>query len=103
MTPDEFVNEFKELRDSIQKEYFSSNCEISRLKKLEDSGLNSEQIALVKSIVGDALTDSLYTVLLGLEGCASISKYQETYKLFNESGEELTGEIESVAWEQFHG
>ncbi|WP_415891360.1 hypothetical protein ACMXYV_08600 [Neptuniibacter sp. SY11_33] len=103
MTPDEFVNEFKELRDSVQMEYFSSNSEISRLKQLEDSGLNSEQIALVKSIVGDALTDSLYTVLLGLDGCASISKYQETYKLFSESGEELTGEIESVAWEQFHG
>ena len=103
MTPEEFVQEFKELKLYIQEEYFSESGDISRLKSLRNAGLNFEQIQLVKSIVADALTDSLYTVLLGLDGCASISRHQEMYKLIDEQGRELTGNIESIAWGHFHG
>ena len=50
-----------------------------------------------------ALTDMCYTILLGLDGEANIGGTQEMYKIYDESGSELTGgEIEAYAWEYFH-
>lgn len=103
ISPEEFVQEFKDLKESLVNGYFSIESDISRIKRLEDAGFSKEQIELTKSIVYEALTDSLYTVLLGLEGSASISQHQIMYKLFDEDSNELTGEIESIAWEKFHG
>jgi hypothetical protein len=101
MTPEEFVQEFRELKEYIQNGYFSRDSEISRVERLVEAGLNPKQIALVKAIVSEALTDTLYTVLLGLDGCASIGHNQVLYKLQDEEGNQITGEIESHAWEQF--
>ena len=96
ISPDEFVQEFKDLKDHLVNGYFSDESDLSRINKLESAGLNKEQVALTKSIVSEALTDALYTVLLGLDGCASISQHQITYKLLDEESNELTGEIESL-------
>jgi hypothetical protein len=103
ITPEEFVQEFVDLKDHLVSNYFSSDSDISRVAKLENAGLSEDQIDLTKGIVDEALTDALYTVLLGLEGSASISQRQIMYKLFDEESNELTGEIESIAWEKFHG
>ena len=103
ISPDEFVQEFKGLKEYLVDNYFSNDSDISRINRLESAGLNNEQIELTKSIVAEALTDALYPVLLGLEGSASISQHQIMYKLFDEESNELTGEIESLAWEKFHG
>lgn len=103
ITPEEFVQEFKDLKDELVGKYFSCNSQISRVQQLENAGLSEEQIKLTKCVVNEALTDALYTVLLGLEGSASISKHQIMYKLLDEKSNELTGEIESIAWEKFHG
>ena len=101
MTPEEFVQEFRELKEYIQNGYFSHGTKISRIERLVEAGLNPKQIELVKAIVSEALTDSLYTVLLGLDGCASIGHNQVLYNLQDEEGNQITGEIESYAWEQF--
>lgn len=103
ISPDEFVQEFKDLKDYLVDGYFSNDSDISRISRLESAGLKKEQIELTKGVVAEALTDALYTVLLGLEGSASISQHQIMYKLFDEESNELTGEIESLAWEKFHG
>ncbi len=103
ITPEEFVQEFKDLKEYLVKSYFSKASDISRISKLEGAGFNREQIELIKGIVSESLTDALYTVLLGLEGRASICQHQIMYKLFDEESNELTGEIESIAWEKFHG
>jgi hypothetical protein len=48
------------------------------------------------------LTDALYTILLDLDGCALIGKHQIDYKLQDESGRELTGELEGLAYEALY-
>lgn len=103
MTPEFFVQEFWELKEYIEKAYFSESSDISRVGRLQAAGFSPRQIEMTKSLVSEALTDALYTVLLGLEGSAAISCHQEMYKLLDESGRELTGKIESLAWERFHG
>jgi hypothetical protein len=101
MTPEEFVQEFRELKEYIENGYFSQGSEISRIERLVEAGFSQNQIQLVNAIVSEALTDALYTVLLGLDGCASIGHNQVLYNLQDEEGNQITGEIESYAWEQF--
>ncbi|KXZ64858.1 hypothetical protein [Acinetobacter venetianus] len=103
ITSEEFVEEFKLLRDYLIQSYFTIDSDISRINLLEKSGMNQEQIHLTKKIVFEALTDALYTVLLGLEGSATIGRNQIMYKILDEQLNELTGDLESIAWEKFHG
>lgn len=103
ITPEKFVQELKDLQESLVEDYFSFDSEISRIRRLKESGFNESQIELTKGVVNEVLTDALYTVLLGLEGSASIHKHQIMYKLLDEESNELTGEIEPIAWEKFHG
>lgn len=102
ISPEAFVNEFKALKNDLLKDYFSEDSEGSRVRLLADAGLNQAQMALVKTVLDDALTDGFYTVLLGLEGCSSIHQHQTSYKLFNEQGLELTGALDVLAYEVFY-
>jgi hypothetical protein len=56
-------------------------------------------------VLDGVLTDAFYTVLLALDGAASLGGRQVTYSLRDEGGREPTGsgEIEAAAWERFHG
>ena len=47
--------------------------------------------------------DVFYTFLLALDGAASLGGEQVLYKLYDEDGSELTGELEGLAWERLHG
>ena len=102
ITPEEFVKEFKDLKTYLIDGYFSETSEMSRLDKLVNAGLNTKQIELVKCIFDEGLTDALYTTLLSLDGCASIYQHQITYKVQDEEGNELTGGLDSLAYEAFH-
>ena len=99
ITQEEFVQEFKGLKDELLKDYFSKGGDISRVGSLSAAGINSDQIEIIKTVVDDALTDALYTVLLALDGCASIHQHQIEYKVQDETGNELTGGLDSLAYE----
>ena len=66
--------------------------------------LSDEQSRVMARIVGGILRDSFYTVLLGLDGAASIGGRQETFDLRAEDGTPLTGsgKLEALAYERFH-
>jgi len=105
MSPEEFANEFNILKQQIIDGYFSEQSEISRIRALNDAGLNENQLDMVRTLMDDALTDALYTVLLGLDGCASIGNIQQSYILKDEEQRLLSGsgELEASAWDTFHG
>ncbi|MCW7753487.1 hypothetical protein OOT00_05735 [Desulfobotulus sp. H1] len=81
ISSEEFVNEFSELKRQLIEGYFSEDSDISRLTILKEAGIEAQQLDVVKGIVDDSLTDAFYTILLGLDGCASIGKHQIEYKL----------------------
>ncbi|MBY6213265.1 hypothetical protein KUV95_17085 [Microbulbifer agarilyticus] len=104
MTNEEFINEFKILKHQLVESYFSSNADVSRIKGLKGAGLSEEQITLVRNLSDELLTDALYTILLGLDGCASIGEKQTEFKIEGEDGNILGGgDLESLAWDAFHG
>lgn len=104
MTAKEFVELFYIEKSELINQYFGHEQTTEVGLNLAQLGLNSEQMKKIKSIIDTALTDTIYTVLLGLDGEASIGNVQQNYKLYDESGNKLTGhgEIEQYAYEYFH-
>jgi hypothetical protein len=103
MNDREFVGEFYKLKESLLDEYFAGRKDAAVAQLIEKLELPNEKLKTLKLVIDASLTDALYTVLLGLEGSASIGNEQEMYKLYNEDGVELTGkDIEGHAWDLFH-
>ena len=50
ITSEEFVQEFRDLRDELIQRYFTFDFDISRIALLEKSGMNSEQMNLTKKL-----------------------------------------------------
>ncbi len=102
MNDREFAKEFFKLKESLVKDYCSGDETTAVSKLIESMELNPVQKTTIKRTIDLALTDTLYTVLLGLEGSARIGDKQEFYKLVSEDGEEITGkDMEEHAWELF--
>jgi hypothetical protein len=110
MPEKDFVRSFYELKTHLLKIYFNPSQDSYGgpspiAKMIESLGIDSSKTITLYKIVDGALTDALYTILLGLDGEASIGENdQQPYKLFDEKGNELTGsrEIGGYAWEYFH-
>ena len=104
MTPKEFVELFYNEKNESLKQYFNNPNSTDVGLKIYNLGLSEEQIIKMKDIIDTVLTDTMYTILLGLDGEASIGNVQHTYKLCDEDGCKLTncGEIEQYAYEYFY-
>ncbi len=103
MTPEEFVKNFYLERKSLVNLYLISDNETDVAKLIADLQLDEQKTEKLRQILNGVLTDAFYTTLLGLDGEAQIGERQETYKIEDENGNELTGgEIEGFAWEYFH-
>ena len=103
MTPENFAKEFyKEKKKSIDLYFdFEKQTEVGEL--IKSLNLDEKGNERVRQIINGILTDSLYTILLGIDGATVIGENQELYKLLDEDGKEITGgEIEAEAWEFFH-
>ncbi|CAN5850756.1 hypothetical protein BH24DEI2_BH24DEI2_03930 [soil metagenome] len=65
--------------------------------------LDARRQETLERIIDGVLTDVFYTFLLGLDGAASLGEKQVVYRLYDEEENELTGELEGLAWEHFYG
>jgi hypothetical protein len=70
--------------------------------KLQALQLSSEQTGLVLELLDQVLGDTLYTLLLGLDGEAQVGGEQQRVRLINEAGAEISpcGELEAEAYAQ---
>jgi hypothetical protein len=104
MTPEEFVKEVFKEKEYLLKLYFDKEQKVYASTLIKKLQLDGSSIEVLKKIIDSVLTDAFYTVLLGLDGAASIGNRQEMYNLFDEEGNPLTGhgEIEGYAYEYFH-
>lgn len=105
MDAKEFVKLFRKEKDNAVKLYFSGEEDSAVSAAIADMKLTPEQNNRLKTMVDDILTDTYYSLLLGLDGCGSIGDDQITYKIYDEDDNLISdcGEIESEAYEQFHG
>ncbi|MCC3868077.1 hypothetical protein K0039_07660 [Terrisporobacter mayombei] len=103
MTAKEFVELFYKEKNDLLKIYFEDLNNTEFGIQIKSLNLTEEQMRKMESIINNVIVDTMYTTLLGLDGCASIGDMQQEYKIYDENGCELTGcgEIEEYAYEYF--
>ncbi|MCL2062079.1 MAG: hypothetical protein FWH03_05585 [Firmicutes bacterium] len=104
MKAEEFVTIFKKHKDNMLNCYLTTfDTKVSKF--ITDLRLNKEQMLILEKLIDTLLTDSYYTMLLGLDGVANIGGIQQTYKIYDEKGNLISdcGDIEVAAYEVFHG
>lgn len=103
MTGKDFVELCHTEKESILESYFAEDGEsevAAMIKELINDGLNKDNLY---KLVNTVMTDSYYTLLLGIDGACSLGDKQITYKLYDEEGKHLNpcGEIEENAYQYF--
>ncbi|WPO77076.1 hypothetical protein [Flavobacterium sp. KACC 22761] len=103
MTSEEFVKGFYLERKLTINSAFSGNNETYVSSLINQLNLDAENNEKLKHLISVLLTDTFYTILLGLDGEASIGHEQHAYKLLDEENNEIAGgEIEGYAYDYFH-
>lgn len=103
MTADEFVKGFYLERQSLIDTYFNADSKTEVSALIQSLNLDDKGTERLRQILNCSLRDTFYTILLGLDGEASIGGKQTMYKLFDEENNELTcGGIEAFAYDYFH-
>ncbi|WP_405207157.1 hypothetical protein [Aquimarina sp. LLG6339-5] len=102
MTTEEFVKAFHKEKQELLKECLTDNSKTEVRTLIESLNLTEEQNEIMKKVLDSSFTDIFYTILLGLDGSASIGGIQKMYDLKDKNGNQLSGEIEGYAYEYFH-
>lgn len=107
MTTEEFVKNFYLEKQNILHSAFENQSEYKTLvsTKIGELNLNEVQVEQLRNIISNLLTDTFYTILLGLDGSASIGGSQQSFKIYDEEEQLISesGDLESYAYEYFHG
>ena len=101
----EFVEACKREHDAFLATYTASTETTAVARLLREASLTAAQRDKVISALSTALTDCFYTILLALDGSASLGGVQQPYRLFDKDGvlvsESEEGDLESLAYEIF--
>lgn len=105
MSPEEFVKNFYLEKQNILRSSFDDQSENVTSIKIKELELNQIQVEKLKEIVSNLLTDTFYTILLGLDGSANIGTTQESFKIYDEENNLISegGDLEGYAYDYFHG
>ncbi len=98
----EFVLALRDERDAMLASYSASEPATQVGTLLQQASLSNAQRESVMAALDAALTDAFYTILLGLDGAASLGGTQLAYRLQDEMGTIISagnGELEEVAYE----
>ncbi|MFJ1365261.1 hypothetical protein ACILDU_02295 [Capnocytophaga canimorsus] len=103
MNAEEFVALCFQEKESTLQEYFNtgSQTKVSKIiNALIKSGMQKNDLYALVDLI---LSETYYTLLLGLDGEASLGNKQVGYKIFDEKGNLLNerGEIEVAAFKHF--
>ena len=105
MNGEEFVKLCYKEKETILNEYFSESSSTAVTKKVKNlmrAGVGKDDLY---KLIDSVMTDTYYTLLLGLDGAASLGGKQASYKIYDEKGTLLNkcGEIEEHAFTYFMG
>lgn len=103
MTGEEFVRLCYMEKEAALHEYLSADSETKvgmLFRELVQNGADREKL---RELLDTVMTESWYTMLLALDGEASLGGEQITYRLYDEEDNFLNpcGELEAAAWDAF--
>jgi len=101
MTPNKFVENIKSEIDFIVKQYSKGTQGQTELgTRLDSLELNNDQRQEVLALLKLAAQESVYTVICGLDGGASLGEDQETFQIYDESENNISGELGVLFYEK---
>lgn len=105
MDATEFVASWRREMDSLVDAFLSPEGGTQVAAKIKALNLSAEQLAAMRGIVNGIVCDTMYTLLLGLDGEANIGGIQQPYIIHDETGAVIAmpGEIEAAASNLFPG
>jgi len=92
MTPAEFVTHWRKEKDDLLALFMGTRSETLVSQKISSMGLTAQQTMVLLDVLDLALTDTFYTLLLGLDGAASIGGVQHGYRVLDENGDLICGD-----------
>jgi len=101
MSPEKFVTGFRELKDELVRGYLEAPNLYAGGAKVAEMDLSAPQRRLLREVLDLALTDALYSVLMALDGCASLAGEQHLYEIRDQDGNRIDGELAGLAHEAF--
>lgn len=102
MTPAEFVTHWRTEKDELLDLFMGTGSETLVSQKISSMGLSEQQTVVLRDVLNLVLTDTFYTLLLGLDGTASIGGVQHSYRVLDEDGALICGDgrVETEAYAQ---
>ncbi|WP_310565414.1 hypothetical protein [Hydrogenophaga sp.] len=105
MNAQQFVSHWLELKAELLEAFLGKQSKSEVAIQIQRLELEPQQSELLRAAVDGMLRDTMYTLLLGLDGAASIGRDQRPYTITDEDGNVISkcGELEAEAWRQLHG
>lgn len=105
MTAAQFVTNWRREKDELLKYFMGEYGETVIAGKINAMSLSREQLAQFRGVLDDVLHETMYTLLLGLDGATSIGMQRQRYHIADEHGNVVTGggDLEAEAWAKFQG
>lgn len=102
MTPAEFVTQWRMEKDGLIDLFMATSSETLVCQKISSMGLSEQQTVALRDVLNLVLTDTFYTLLLGLDGASSIGGVQHSYRVLDEDGVLICGDgrVETEAYAQ---
>ncbi len=101
MTPEQLIGNISKEIDSLVALYAQGSSGHTEVGvKLDSLGLSQEIKEQVVGLIHQAIIESTYNLICGLEGSASLAGTQESYKISDEQGNELSGNLDGLFYEQ---
>lgn len=103
MTPKQLARAVAAEKNAMLREYFAKRSQTSVAQRINELDLTPAHRRRLRRILDEAMTDLCYTLLLALDGEASLGGIQQSFTVTDEDGNILTnGELEAAAYEVFH-
>jgi len=105
MKPEEFAQAVRDERDTLLSSFANPSGGTAVGAHLLAANLSSSQQEEVLAAIDAALTDAFYTLLLALDGSASLGGAQQSFLVSDENGGVIAngdGRLEAAAWNVFH-
>lgn len=102
MNAAQFVGHWNDLKQEMLDAFMGAGATTLVAGQVEAMGLSAEQRNQLRAVLDGVLRDTMYTLLLGLDGAASIGRDQQKFTILDDGGN-VVGPIEEEAWKCFHG
>ena len=103
MNAAEFVANWRREKEELLRYFMGERGDSVLAAQVEALQLNAEQLQGLRGLLDAVLQDTMYTLLLGLDGGGAIGAARRSYRIVDEDGSVIAngGELEAEAWRQF--